>query len=85
MDIFKFQNFFHMSRQLQIVKLVKLTSEVFFAFMHSHCSVSDIGGVVKVVDSHLCGWSSIPGKSCSFYKVLCVCYAIHTRCSKYTV
>ena len=28
--------------------------------------VSEIGAVVKVVDSHPCGWSSIPGKSCSF-------------------
>ena len=28
--------------------------------------VSEIGAVVKVVDSHLCGWGSIPGKSCSF-------------------
>ena len=28
--------------------------------------VSGIGAVVKVVDSHLCGWGSIPGKICSF-------------------
>ena len=28
--------------------------------------LSGIGAVVKVVDSHLCGWGSIPGKSCSF-------------------
>ena len=28
--------------------------------------VSGIGAVVKVVDSHPCGWGSIPGKSCSF-------------------
>ena len=28
--------------------------------------VSEIGAVVKVVDSHPCGWGSIPGKSCSF-------------------
>ena len=28
--------------------------------------VSEIGAVVKVVDSHLWGWSSIPNKSCSF-------------------
>ena len=28
-------------------------------------TVSEIGAVVKVVDSHLCGWGSIPGKSCS--------------------
>ena len=28
--------------------------------------MSEIGAVVKVVGSHLCGWSSIPGKSCSF-------------------
>ena len=35
--------------------------------------MSGIGTVVKVVDSHLCGWGSIPGKSCSFSKsYLCV-------------
>ena len=28
-------------------------------------NVSGIGAVVKVVDSHLCGWGSIPRKSCS--------------------
>ena len=28
--------------------------------------VSGIGAVVKVVDSHPCGWGSIPDKSCSF-------------------
>ena len=27
--------------------------------------MGEIGAVVKVVDSHLCGWGSIPGKSCS--------------------
>ena len=31
--------------------------------------VSGIGAVVKVVDFHLCGWGSIPGKSCSFLTV----------------
>ena len=28
--------------------------------------MSEIGEVVKVVDSHRCGWGSIPNKSCSF-------------------
>ena len=28
--------------------------------------VNGIGAVVMVVDSHPCGWGSIPGKSCSF-------------------
>ena len=28
--------------------------------------VSGIGAVVKVVDSHPCGWGSIPSNSCSF-------------------
>ena len=28
--------------------------------------VSGISAVVKAVDSHLCAWGSIPGKSCSF-------------------
>ena len=27
--------------------------------------VSGIGEVVKVADSHFCGWGSIPNKSCS--------------------
>ena len=31
--------------------------------------VSGICAVVKVVDSHLCGWDLIPGKSCSFFIV----------------
>ena len=31
--------------------------------------VSEIGAVVKVTDSHLWGWSSILGKSCSFLLV----------------
>ena len=34
--------------------------------MHECCVVSEIGAVVKVVDSHLCGCGSIPSKSCSF-------------------
>ena len=29
--------------------------------------VSEIGAVVKVADSHPCGWGSIPSKSCSFF------------------
>ena len=37
--------------------------------MTSHDTVSGIGAVVKVVDSHLCGCCSIPGKSCSFFIV----------------
>ena len=35
--------------------------------MESITNVSGIGAVVKVVDSHLCGSGSIPGKSCSFF------------------
>ena len=31
--------------------------------------VSEIGAVVKVVDSHPCGLGSIPGKCCSFFIV----------------
>ena len=31
--------------------------------------VSEIGAVVKVVDSHLCGLGSIPGANCSFFIV----------------
>ena len=30
--------------------------------------MSGIGALVKVVDSHLCGWGSIPGKSCNFLR-----------------
>ena len=32
--------------------------------------VSGMGAVVKVVDSHPCGWGSILGKSCSFSRSL---------------
>ena len=28
------------------------------------CIASDIGAVVKVVDTHLCGWGSIAGEGC---------------------
>ena len=31
--------------------------------------MSGIGVVVKIVDSHPCGWGSIPGKTCSFFIV----------------
>ena len=31
--------------------------------------MSGVGAVVKVVDSHPCGWGSIPGSSCSFFIV----------------
>ena len=40
-----------------------------FDFMPMVQLVSGIGAVVKVVDSHLCGWGSIPSKSCSFFIV----------------
>ena len=57
----------YLSRQLQIKKklLVKSAYQVFVASILQLCVVSDIGAVVKVVDSHLCGWSSIPSKGCS--------------------
>ena len=50
--------------------------------------LSGIGAVVKFVDSHLCGWGSIPGKSCSFLIVslsknlsLCfMCSDQHVKC-----
>ena len=32
--------------------------------------MSEIGAVVKVVDSHLCGWGSILGKCCYFLSLL---------------
>ena len=35
-------------------------------YKFEHIVVSGIGAVVKVVDSHPCGWGSIPGKSCNF-------------------
>ena len=41
-----------------------------FDFMPMVQLVSGIGAVVKVVDSHLCGWGSIPGESCSFFHSL---------------
>ena len=36
----------------------------------------EIGAVVKVVDSHLCGLGSIPGKTCGFFKVLCLTHTL---------
>ena len=38
----------------------------FVSLAFNTCWLSEIGTVVKVTDSHLCGWSSIPGKSCIF-------------------
>ena len=47
-----------------------------------------IGAVVKVVDSHLCGWGSIPNKSCSFFivslsKSLSLCFMCSDQHVKY--
>ena len=44
--------------------------------------------MVKVVDSHLCGWGSIPGKSCSFLivslsKSLSLCFMCSDQHVKY--
>ena len=52
--------------------MVKSTYQAFPALMDEGCIMSRIGAVVKVVDSHLCGWSSIPSKSCSFFQVTCM-------------
>ena len=41
--------------------------------------VSEIGTGVKVSDSHLYGWSSIPGKGCRFFhkqKLITVLYVL---------
>ena len=44
--------------------------------------MSEIGAVVKVVDSHLCDWGSIPGKSCSFLIIsLCKGLSLCFMCS----
>ena len=40
--------------------------------------MSEIGAVVKVVDSHPCGWGSIPTQSCSVFKGL-----ITALCQRY--
>ena len=50
--------------------------------------VSGIGAVVKVVDSHPCGWGSIPNKSCSFFivslsKSLSLCFMCSDQHVKY--
>ena len=50
--------------------------------------VSGIGAVVKIVDSHLCVWGSIPGKSCSFLivplsKGLSLCFMCSDQHAKY--
>ena len=55
---------------------------------HSPYLVSRIGAVVKVVDSHLCGWGSIPSKSCSFFivslnKGLSLCFMCSDQHVKY--
>ena len=53
--------------------------------MHSE---REIGAVVMVVDSHLCGSSSIPGKGCSFLIVslnegLSLCFMCSDQHVKY--
>ena len=50
--------------------------------------VSGIGAVVKVVDSHPCGWGSIPNKTCSFFivslsKGLSLCFMCSDQHVKY--
>ena len=50
--------------------------------------MSEIGAVFKVVDSHLCGWGSIPNKSCSFLivslsKGLSLCFMCSDQHVKY--
>ena len=42
------------------------TTHVLWRYSVISTAVSEIGAVVKVVDSHLWGWGSIPGKSCKF-------------------
>ena len=43
-------------------------------------SMPDLSGIVKVTDSHLSGWGSTPGKSCSFYPcALCVLSDQHVK------
>ena len=54
--------------------------------LQSH--VSEIGAVVKVTDSSLCGWGSIPDKICSFfiaYKqgLITVCFICSDQHVKY--
>ena len=43
---------------------------LFTCCYYCNIAVSEIGAVVKVVDSHLWAWGSIPGKSCSFLIVI---------------
>ena len=51
--------------------------------------MNGIGAVVKVVDSHLCGWSSIPGKKAAVFfivslrKVLSLCFMCSDQHVKY--
>ena len=50
--------------------------------------MNGIGAVVKVVDSNLCGWGSIPGKNCSFFivflsKGLSLCFTCSDQHVKY--
>ena len=52
--------------------------------------MSEIGAAVKVVDSHPCGWGSIPGKSCSFLivsssKVISLCIMCSDQHVKYWI
>ena len=56
--------------------------------IYFHITVSGIGAVIKVVYSHLCGWGSIPGKSCSFLivtlsKGLSLCFMCSDQHVKY--
>ena len=58
-----------------LLVLVSAACKTLYGF-HRHLSiiitmqaVSEIGAMVKVTDSHSCGWASIPGKSCGFFIV----------------
>ena len=75
------------------LKISGVTSTSFCCLMVIYSSlvnhiVSGIGAVVKVVDSHRCGWGSIPGKSCSFLivflsKGLSLCFMCSDQHVKY--
>ena len=70
---FQTQNAFLSEQTTPNYKISEIYITCISCFKHQCGIVSEIGAVVMVVDSHLCGWGSIPGESSNFSQsLMCV-------------
>ena len=63
-----------LSGSLGLKRQEKLKSLFQSSFPKKYKPVKGISAVVKVVDSHLCRWGSVPGKNCNFLIVSLLCF-----------